>query len=79
MSRLLGFIEKKNILSEFKFGFSKGRATVDAINSFVFSIVQSLDSGNSSVGMFFDLSKAFDVIDHETLLRKLESMDIKRV
>lgn len=77
LNRLMGYIERNSILSQSQFGFTKGRSTTDAINSFVSSIVQSLDTGKPSAGMFFDLSKAFDLIDHSILLSKLELLGVR--
>ena len=35
-------------------------------------ITQELDKGNTPLNIFLDLSKAFDTLDHEIMLYKLE-------
>ena len=43
------------------------------------SIKQSLDEGNFSCGIFVDLQKAFDIVDHKILLHKLQCYGIRGV
>ena len=42
-------------------------------------ISNELNNNNHSIGVFIDLSKAFDTIDHSLLLRKLEHYGIRRI
>lgn len=79
LNRLLEFINKNNLLSRFQFGFTKGKNTVDAINSFISSIVKNMDKGKPSMGIFFDLTKAFDMVDHSALLDKLQLMGVRGI
>lgn len=46
---------------------------------FILLIVRTLNSGNSATGMFYDLTKTFDQIDHSILLKKLNNIGIRAV
>ena len=61
------------------FGFRKGMSTEDAIQALVNSIYDAFDRQNSVVGVFIDLAKAFDSVDRDYLLHKLEFYGIKNV
>ena len=48
-----------------------------ALLKLVNDITEELDKGNCFIGIFIDLSKAFDTVDHKLLLRKIEHYDIR--
>jgi dsDNA-binding SOS-regulon protein len=73
------FLIQNNILAEVQNGFRKNKLTVTVCQSFIESIQEALDSGLYVIGLFFDLSKAYDVIDHDILLDKLDSHGIRGV
>jgi len=70
-SRLMSYVEKRNIICPEQFGFQKGKGTVDAVLDFVGRIYRALDDRNHVVSMFVDLRKAFDTVNHAVLLDKL--------
>lgn len=71
--KLLLYFEENNLLYDLQFGFRRGCGTEDAVLNVVRFICKGLDEGFSGVaGLFFDFTKAFDLVDHEILLRKLE-------
>ena len=74
--RLNNFVEKNNILSEHKYGFRKNRSTELAIIEFIDEITKAIDKGQYTIGIFLDLSKAFD---HSILIKKLEYYGIRGV
>jgi hypothetical protein len=76
-SRLYSFLTAKGILNTNQFGFRKGRSTVHALHSSVNVIQDSLKNGKHVLGIFVDLSKAFDTLDHKILLDKLEHYGIR--
>ena len=77
--RLYSFIERHNILSDKQFGFKKGGRTQDAIVSKLMEIFDSLDDKKKVVGIYFDLSRAFDTLNHNLICDKLEAYGIRGV
>ena len=69
--RLRNFLTKFDILYEYQFGFRPGHSTSLALLDSVDDILTNLDEGNLVAGIFIDLSKAFDSLDHTILLNKL--------
>ena len=70
-NRISSFIHKHNILTSFQYGFRKGYSTDMAAVNLVDKVTSALDNKLSAIGIFIDLSKAFDTIDHNILLNKL--------
>jgi endonuclease/exonuclease/phosphatase (EEP) superfamily protein YafD len=77
--RLVEYLEKNNLLSANQFGFRKGRSTELALFNSVNQIVQHLNERCKVMGIYFDLSKAFDMINHEKLLSKCQLLGIRGV
>ena len=69
VKRLTTFLDKNKILSKHQYGFRKNRSTEHAIMDFVDKITKAIDEGKFSVGIFLDLSKAFDTINHKILIK----------
>jgi len=61
-NRLLLFLKKRNILTTER-GFMESKST-EATHSFIQSVQEALDKHLHAVGIFLDLSKAYDVINH---------------
>jgi retron-type reverse transcriptase len=73
-NRLSKIIDKNKILSKHQYGFRKNRSTEHAIIDFVDKITKAIDKGKYSVGIFLDLSKAFDIINHRILIKNWSIM-----
>ena len=71
-NRKLKFITDNNILCSNQYGFRPGHSTSQALISFVNKVSNAVDSNYYLAGVFLDLSKAFDTLDHAILLQKLE-------
>ena len=74
VKRLSKFSDKNKILSKHQYGFRKNRSTEHAIMDFVDKITKAIDEGKFSVGIFLDLSKAFDTINHKILIKNWNIM-----
>ena len=71
------FLENDNILYDKQFGFRRYHSTSHAIITLVDKVSKALDSGKFVVGVFLDLKKAFDTVDHGILLNKLYALGIR--
>ena len=76
-NRLCSFLTSMNILFENQFGFRKMHSTSHAINFSIDNILTEIESKNHVIGIFIDLSKAFDTIEHNKLINKLEYYGIR--
>ena len=74
--RLYNFLESQNILYINQFGFRKNNSTTNALIQITEMIKESIDNGKYGCGIFIDLRKAFDTVNHEILLMKLEHYGI---
>ena len=70
--RLLSFLNKHHILSDHQYGFQAKRSTQQTIIELVDKITSAIEKNEYTIGIFLDLSKAFDTVDHEILISKLE-------
>ena len=76
---MYSFFDKNNILYKYQFGFRKNYSTVLALLQVVDECYENIDNNNSIVGIYFDLQKAFDTVNHEILLYKLYNYGIRGV
>jgi len=71
-SHLYSYIEQHNMLSEHQYGFRSGLPTSLAIYDKHENFLQNTEKGLTTCAVLCNLSKAFDTLDHEVLLWKLE-------
>ena len=76
-TRIGSFFEECNILFENQFGFRKNHSTNHALISIVEKIRTNLDNRLYMCGIFVDLAKAFDTVNHEILITKIEHYGIQ--
>ena len=74
--RLYDFLCIHNCIYENQFGFRSKHSTTHALIGLTEHIREALDNNSISCGVFIDLQKAFDTVDHEILLKKLEHYGI---
>ena len=75
--RLYKFLEKHEILYTLQFGFRASHSINHALVSLAEAIKNSLDNRKFGCGIFIDLQKAFDTVNHNILLMKLEHYGIR--
>ena len=68
--RLYDFLCKQNSFYELQFGFRSKHLTTHALISLTEKIREALDNNKYALGIFIDLKKAFDTVDHNILLKK---------
>ena len=75
--RLYCFLSKNKIIYDLQFGFRENHSTTHALIYITEKIRKAIDENCYSCGIFVDLQKAFDTVDHEILLYKLNHYGIR--
>ena len=74
--RVYSFLTEQNSFYELQFGFRNKHSTAHALFSLTEQIRKALDNNSFACGIFIDLKKAFDTVDHTILLSKLKHYGI---
>jgi len=75
--RLVTFLETNNIIHKSQYGFQKGKGTDQAIAEVTQFIYKTLDESKKCATVYLDLAKAFDTVDHNILLLKLNKIGLR--
>ena len=75
-SQLSDYFHKNNLFYDIQYGFLKNHSTEYAAMELTDKVLKDIDEKNSSLAIFMDLSKAFDTLDHNILIKKLAHYEI---
>ena len=77
--RMPSFFNKHDLLYTVQYGFRKSHSTQHPILDIVNTIQSNMDKGHYSCGIFIDLKKAFDRVNHNIHLSKLRHYGFRGV
>ena len=75
-NKLYPYLENHNILVANQNGFRKQHGTTDTIFKFLGHVVDRMNKKKVTIAIFIDFKKAFDTLDHQILIQKLEKLNI---
>jgi hypothetical protein len=75
-NRLMNHLKKYTILRPNQYGFQKNLSIDNTIYSLLNKILTALHNKSKAKGIFCDIEKAFDCVNHNILLHKLEIYEI---
>ena len=76
-NKLYSFFSAMNVIYDKQFGFRKNHSTTHVVNYSVNHLLNEIESRHHVVGMFIDLIKAFDTIDHKKCMVTLNHYGIR--
>lgn len=76
-NRIESFLDKHKVLTDSQHGFRKRKSTETACCHLMEFVYSNLDKSQYVVSLFFDLSAAFDTVNHQFLIDKLYSIGIR--
>lgn len=77
--QLIAYLEKNNYLNSSQFGFRRNKCTIDAVDAMIKDVIKAFENKDFAQATLCDLSKAFDCVDHNKLILKLNHYGITGV
>jgi len=78
-NRLVEFTERNEVLTEAQHDFRTKKSAETALHIFTKSVQEATERKMNQIGIFLDLTKAYDVLNHRVLLSKLDTYGIRGV
>ena len=78
MQQIVHHLETEKLLSKHQSGFRKGHSTVTTCMKIKNDIIKAMDSGEITLSVMADFSKAFDTVDFEVLIKKLHKLNFSK-
>lgn len=78
-TQMTQYLEKFSLLYKKQYGFRVNKTTEMAILDLTERVKINLDNGETNIGIFLDIQKAFDTINHKLLLQKLDKYGFRGV
>uniref|UniRef100_A0A8C6M161 Reverse transcriptase domain-containing protein n=1 Tax=Nothobranchius furzeri TaxID=105023 RepID=A0A8C6M161_NOTFU len=79
VKRFDNFVDQCELLTECQYGFRNNRSTVQALIDLNEEITECIDKKKHAIGLFLDLKKAFDTVNHDVLMRKMEKYGFRGI
>ena len=76
---MLDLIDENKLIHSSQYGFRKARSSDRAIPDIVKTLQNNMDKHHFSLGVFLDLKKAFDFVNHKILIEKLNFDDFRGI
>ncbi len=77
--RLVNFLSKQNFFCKKQYGFQSKLNTSAALLDFMSQVYTGVNEGKVCAGLFVDVMKAFDTVDHRILLSRMHDAGIRGV
>ena len=71
------FLQQHRVIYESQFGFQKGKSTLHSLIEIVEQIRDCIENKKYACGIFIDLKKAFDTVNHTIILQTLEHYGVR--
>lgn len=78
-NRLYSFLDKNKFFAKNQFGFLKGKNTTDALDRLTNFVYSNVNNNKKVIATFIDLKKAFDTVNYDILLNKMERNGVREL